>query len=248
MATFKTTSKDNTEVEVIIAGARATASNLDISSTVYANYDNDTSNTYRLAEITVRDHFGSTNSNGFGDLIFRTNGSGLLGTSIENRMVILYNGNVGINKMEPSYTLDVDGTANVSNLLIQGKVVNAGRQPVVSGFTPITVTESNVYTKVFSYIIKPTLSGIPSQVDVSAFLQPKAGENTSSSNFTYNLRAIDFTNNKVLGFQVRSNESVLINSFTLSNVSTSNTFVLELQTKKNQGGTQVVIDAVNVLF
>lgn len=248
MATFKTTNKDFTETELIISGARATASNLDVASTVYGNYDNDTSNTYRLAEIAVRDNYGSTASNGFGNMIFRTNGTGGTGCNLQDRIVITHDGRVGINTINPQYTLEVDGAVNVSNLFVKGQVVNSGRQPTIQGFTPISVTESNVYTSVVPFIINPQASGIPTSITVSSYLLPKSGENVASSNFTYQLRAYDSTRNVVLGTQTRSNELRTPSTFTLSNVYAANTTTIELQAKKNNGGLYMIIDAVNIGF
>lgn len=251
MATFKTLNKDNTEVEVIIAGARSSSSNQEISSTIYANYDSDTSNTYRLAEITVRDHFGNSASNGFGDMVFRTNSEGVTGalTNNQNRMILTYDGNLGINNMNPAYRLDVDHTGNFkSNMYIRERRVNAG-QPAIQGFTPVSITESNVYTRIFSYITNPYEAIIlPKTVSIVASLYPIPKEDITSSNFSYWVRAYDSTHNVELGKELRSNAESTTSTFSLSNVNLFHQSIVELQVKKNNGGLHVSVDAVNIGF
>ncbi|NBX51869.1 hypothetical protein EBT25_18495 [bacterium] len=112
---FRTVNQDNSTSEVTIAGARSHASNnQDIATLVFKNYDADTSNSYRLATISARDAFGTTDSNGFGNLVFSTNQTGTLSNTLHDRLVITHQGYVGINTLTPQYHLDVNGNINIA--------------------------------------------------------------------------------------------------------------------------------------
>jgi hypothetical protein len=115
---FKTTNKDNTDTECRIIGARSKDSNADVASLVLENYDDDSKLTYRLAEVAARDHFGNAEKNGFGDLIFKTNSTGGNNKNAPTeKMCVSYNGNVGINTLQPMTKLDVNGDASLSNVI-----------------------------------------------------------------------------------------------------------------------------------
>lgn len=68
---FRVTNTDNKENTVIIQGAFAQNSNVDVASLIFQNYDHDTQQRYDLAEVAVRDAYGSASSNGYGRFIVR---------------------------------------------------------------------------------------------------------------------------------------------------------------------------------
>jgi len=117
---FRTIATDNTDNEVVIQGARSKNSNADVASLVFRNYDDDTKMTYRMAEIAVRDAYANAQSNGFGNLIFYTNGDGTTSNAISERMIIDYQGNVGIATLVPNYKLHVNGDIKLDGTLILG--------------------------------------------------------------------------------------------------------------------------------
>lgn len=237
MSTFKTLNKDNTEVEIVIAGARAQSSNYDISSATFANYDNDTSNTYRLAEIAVKDAFGNASSNGFGNLFFRTNGTGVLGSNISDRMVILWNGNIGISNMNPQYKLDVEGVMRVSsNILVGSNTIDQvidDKVATLSGgnaapmllqtTSSLIIKEPSAFRTISSYIMKHT----PSNVIISA----------KSVESEYNVRAYNVNMRQVLGAKTFSNVSMEVQNVPLSNMGSTVNHTIEVQV---QGSNLVV--------
>ena len=242
MSTFKTVNKDNTEVEIIIAGARAQSSNYDISSAAFANYDNDTSNTYRLAEIAVRDAFGNTSSNGFGNLFFRTNGTGVLGSNITDRMVIMWNGNIGVSNMNPQYNLDIEGVMRVSSNILLGsntihKVINdkvatlsgGNAAPMLLQTTSsLIIKEPSAFRTISSYIMKHT----PSNVIISS--------RTIESEYV--VRAYNVDMRQVLGSNTFSNTSLEVQNVPLSNMGSTVNHTIELQVR----GSNVVVGGYSI--
>lgn len=69
---FKTFAKNNKDTHIYIQGAYSQNSNTDICGIVFQNYDADTSLIYDMARIGVKDHWGGTLLNGYGDLVFST--------------------------------------------------------------------------------------------------------------------------------------------------------------------------------
>lgn len=113
---FRTTSKDNQENAIFIQGAFSKNTTSDIASIVFQNYDDDTHVKYNLGKVSVRDHFGDSNINGVGDLLFST--KNISESNFQERMRILYNGNVGIGTSDPLTPLHI-----VGNTTIQGNVL-----------------------------------------------------------------------------------------------------------------------------
>ena len=74
--------------------------------------------------------------------------------------------NLGINTSNPAYTLDVKGTINASNILINGEPVSAGLALNTSNFAACNITCSNLYsdtsaaTKVLTVSIDPINTGV----------------------------------------------------------------------------------------
>lgn len=185
---FRTLNTDNTDAEYIIVGARSQNSNLDCASIVLANYDDDTKQTYRLGEIAIRDHYGNSTQNGFGNMIFKTNGTGGL-TSVEDRMIIMNNGNIGIGTNNPQAKLHVNGDmlANITSMqtIPQTKITSTDFETIYSWITPSTVSKVSVYTSI-------------------------------SDSGSYDMRIID-TSNNILGALTASNTILTIYDIPLSN-------------------------------
>lgn len=227
MSTIRTLVKDNFDTELQIQGARAQNSNDDIASVVFTNYDNDTSNIYRLAEIVTRDNFGSAASNGCGNIVMKTNPDG--GSNLVDRMVVKCNGYVGINTPEPISHLHVVGNITACNLLYS-------TQPIFYPFTKQLATYSNVYTNVYSWQAdnRPL-----SNVDVRAF-----AVGASSS---YVLRLYDVDVNSEIGktpFALSNTKAVMVTIAAASNNTRSNQS-LELHV---QGTGSVLLDGMMVRF
>lgn len=83
---------------------------------VFGNYDDDSKLSYRLGEICVRDHYGDSSNDGFGNMYFRTNGTGTTGTLSNSPMCIMHNGRIGMGTVNPSTTCDVMGTLRTQNI------------------------------------------------------------------------------------------------------------------------------------
>jgi len=115
MSTIRTLLKDGFDTELQIQGARSQNSNDDISSVVFTNYDNDTSNVYRMAEIVMRDNYGSSNLHGYGNIVIKTGNTG--GSNLTERMVIKHGGHVGIGTLNPCHLFDVNGNALIRGTL-----------------------------------------------------------------------------------------------------------------------------------
>jgi hypothetical protein len=104
---FKTLAKDNATNKILIQGSVSKNKDKDISGIVFQNYDEDIHETFNMASIIVRDHDGSAELNGRGDLALCTSvGS----NNIQERFRIDCMGNVGIGTTKPIYSLDVAGT------------------------------------------------------------------------------------------------------------------------------------------
>lgn len=110
---FTTLSKDKAVTTVVIQGAQAQYNVGEIAQIVFRNFDNDTAIVYPMAQIGMMDSFGTSNMNGFGSLVFRTN---QLGTASNNAlipaMIIDHQGFVGIGRdIKPTRPLHVNGRA-----------------------------------------------------------------------------------------------------------------------------------------
>jgi hypothetical protein len=112
---FKVRTLDNTSNLVLIQGAYSANSNVDIAQLILQNYDNDTAKFYNMGSITVRDHFGDSNNNGLGDLLFKTSEEG---SNLYERMRITYDGKIGVGTANPDRDFVVQGDAKITGSLI----------------------------------------------------------------------------------------------------------------------------------
>lgn len=67
------------------------------------NYDNDTSNIFRMVEIVMRDNYGSSNQNGYGNLVIKTGNTG--DSVLSERVIVKHNGYVGVWHIEPMLSM-----------------------------------------------------------------------------------------------------------------------------------------------
>ena len=109
----------------------------------FANYDDDTHLIYKLAEISAYDHFGTSFSNGFGDLAFKTNSTGTTSDDISIQMILDYSGNVGIGTNHPQEKLHVVGCITACNAVFPEATVS---NLVASNATITSITSSNIAT------------------------------------------------------------------------------------------------------
>jgi hypothetical protein len=142
---FRVTNKDGSDNAVIIQGARARSTSNNIASVVFQNYDDDTKVVYNMASIGVRDHFGSGESNGFGDLLLMTRNTS---NALAEHFRLTYDGKVGLGASNPQYKLHVEGDVYVSNKIITNEIQANIYTEVVSQSNNVVsdiITASNAY-------------------------------------------------------------------------------------------------------
>jgi microcystin-dependent protein len=122
---FRSRAKDNSEYVVSIQGSRARSTFSNIASVLFQNFDDDSSKRYDMAKITVRDHYGNSNLDGFGDIVFETRPDD--SSNLYHRMSILNNGTLvlGDSNIIPQFfddvgsnvsvRMDVDGSARLQD-------------------------------------------------------------------------------------------------------------------------------------
>jgi hypothetical protein len=111
---FRSILKDGSTNNIFIQGSQSQSSN-DVAGIIFQNYDDDNQTTYDMASISLKDHFGDSNSNGFGDIAFKTSG---LDHVLTEHMRISYNGNIGIHTSVPLYPLHIMGDLCVTGSII----------------------------------------------------------------------------------------------------------------------------------
>jgi hypothetical protein len=110
---FKILNNTNKENIIRIQGARQSIDS-PFATLNFQNYDVDTATIYDMASISCFDHFADSSNNGYGDLVFRTNGTGT--SNIEERMRILHNGKVNIgSNIASDSILNVGGNLTVTS-------------------------------------------------------------------------------------------------------------------------------------
>lgn len=233
----KTVNKDNTEVEYQIFGARSKNAYADVASLVLGNYDDDTRSNYRLVELVARDNFGTSESNGYGNFFIRTNGTGSSNPNdLINRVSVLHNGNVGINTVNPRFTLDVAGTIACSNIIIEN------RQFEIQAPVQNKVYSTGVYEVVSTSFLKNPYNAI-----FISHLEPILLSDVASSNFNYKVRFYDNTTRTILYESTFSNSQPQSYNVTLSNIMTSNVNI-EMHVCKDNIGDHVSINMLTYIL
>jgi len=89
---FRSKATDDSEYVVSVQGARARSTCSNISSILFRNYDKDSDKVYDMAKIAVRDHYGNSNQDGFGDIVFETKRDDT--TDLKHSMSVINSGQV----------------------------------------------------------------------------------------------------------------------------------------------------------
>lgn len=131
---FKVTNKDNKGNSVFIQGSYSRSTSNDISSITFQNYDDDTKATYNIARISSRDSYGNCNLNGYGEMLFMTNGDG---SNLSERMRIKSSGYIcmGIDAPLNNSLLSINGATSISSDLNVGQTANVQDIVVSSNVT-----------------------------------------------------------------------------------------------------------------
>ena len=136
---FKTIFKDNANNNIIVQGARSKNVSSNIATLLFQNFDDDVDTVFNMGSIGVRDHFGNSACNGYGDLVFETgmgedvtntgngneNGNGNGNGGVKSRKAVntlyerarlTYDGRLGIGTTTPQHPLHVEGTAQCTHI------------------------------------------------------------------------------------------------------------------------------------
>lgn len=124
---FRSKATDDSEYVISIQGSRARSTCSNISSILFRNFDNDSETVYDMAKIAVRDHYGNSNQNGFGDIVFETKRDDT--TDLKHSMSVINSGQVVIGDNCISDTseqvlhslLTVQGALDVQELRLSSK-------------------------------------------------------------------------------------------------------------------------------
>jgi predicted acyltransferase (DUF342 family) len=131
---FKVTNKDNKGNSVFIQGSYSRNTTNDVSSVTFQNYDDDSKSTYNIARISSRDAYGNCNLNGYGELLFMTNGDG---SNLSERMRIKSSGYICMGMDTPlnDSLLSINGSTSIANDLNVGQTANLSSLIVSSNVT-----------------------------------------------------------------------------------------------------------------
>lgn len=176
---------------------------------------------------------------------------------------------IGIGTTNPLYDLDVRGNLNVTQNLIVYETIFASNvqgigtisaqnisscnmvfrnEPSMQTFAPVKVSYDTYY-KTFSWLYRGTENSIReiNNVYVQSHLYTGCNEASylQSSNFGYDMRVMDITNNTLLSQKGFSNSTPETQVLSLSNLQPVNC-TLELQVRKKAFGEYVNIDALTI--
>lgn len=246
MTTIRTVLKDNFDTELQIQGARSQNSNDDIASVAFLNFDNDTSNIFRMAEIVMRDYYGNYTSNGYGNMIFKTSSSN---GNIQDRMMLTSFGNLGVNYPYPDARLCIGGDAKINNIYTSNIFASNIVYKNEPTFYPVTNNQItyNVFTKMFSWVYNGSESNIRTIKDVGVRSSLRSFDSRITSNLNYTLRVYDTLNNKTIGSMLFSNINPEVCYIPLSNIAKVDN-VFEIHAKKGASGDYINVDGVIIRY
>jgi hypothetical protein len=255
---FRVRTKDDTTNNVFIQGARSTDSVSDIACLVFQNYDFDDAITHNMASICLKDHYGTVNQNGFGDLVFKTAENSIL----NEHMRINYSGNIGIGINKPEYKLHVAGTTKVTTLIADNIITNTistcnitnptvssldeigifFAQKKVSKMTDVFVTVASMSTQ-----FKTSSAYRTKLVSFTTHLEPNSNDDINSSNFFYNVRLMDVTSHMLRGSYTYSNSKPKYMQETIAWNDDDDLHNLDLQVKKNSSGLWISMASCGII-
>lgn len=216
--------------DAILAGNLTTMSNVTLGASASSNTININGRTSITA--TDSDYAMNINQTGSGSLIsIQRNGV--------PRFVALNNGYVGIGVSNPSKVLEVNGDVNVIGHIYQNDSL-VQSSPVILSFPKIRET-SKSFKSVLSWMNN---SKSINNLYVCSFLTKNTNDDINSSNFMYNLRVYDATNNQILHTSTHSNQSSSNLLLTLSNVTSNALISMELHSQVGSVGNYVCIENV----
>lgn len=216
--------------DAILAGNLTTMSNVTLGDSTSSNVIN----------INGRTTFNTHHSNY--SVIVNQTGTGNLLSIQKNgvqKIVVLSNGNLGIGTSNPITALEVNGDVRLTGNIYQNNNLLQS-SPVVLSFPRIKET-SKSYKSVISWINN---SKSIDNLYVKSFITAKNTDNVSNSNFKYNLRIYDSTNNIILHTSSHSNQTPSNLFLTLSNVTSNAIISMELHSQVGIIGNYVCIENV----
>lgn len=216
--------------DAILAGNLTTMSNVTLGYSTSSNTIN----------VNGRTTFNTHHSN-YSVIINQTGTGNLLSIQKNSvqKIVVLSNGNLGIGTSNPSSTLEVNGDLKLTGNIYQNNSLLQS-SPVVLSFPRIKET-SKSYKSLISWINN---SKSIDNLYVKSFITAKKTDNVSSSNFKYNLRIYDSTNNIILHTSSHSNQTPSNLFLTLSNVTSNAIISMELHSQVGVIGNYVCIENV----
>jgi len=216
--------------DAILAGNLTTMSNVTLG-------DSTSSNTITINGRTTI----SANHSNYAFNINQTGSGNLLSIQRNGvpRIVALNNGYVGIGVSNPIKALEVNGDVNVIGSIYQNNSLLQS-SPVVLSFPKIRET-SKSYKSILSWINN---SKSIDSLHVTSFISANSTDDITSSNFKYNLRVYDATNNLVLHASSHSNQTSSNLMLTLSNVLSNGVVSMELHSQLGSVGNYVCIENV----
>ncbi len=239
---FRTINKDGANNAVFIQGAQSKSPDSNIASIVFQNYDDDSKMIYNMASIAVRDHFGNTNQDGYGDLIFLTHNSATDPKALSEQIRLTYNGNVGLGTSTPQAKLHVDGSLYVSGPIVAPSLTITNR--ALQKTTPL-------YNSAFTY------NALVPDIFTSIKVFPRQDAQTVDalqftsyvSSGTYTLRLFNVSQNVVLGTSPTLSNTATPQSTTITVLSDNSPLagdILEFQASASTTNAIVYIDNLSV--
>ena len=226
---FKVLNSTNKENIIKIQGSKQVDS-APFASLQFQNYDEDTLKTYNMAAISCYDHFGNVESNGFGDIVFRTNGTGT--SNLEERMRIMYNGDIIVgssNSSNQGVKLFVGGNIEVASNITAPYIAVKRLEAVTrrlrfngsngpDSFITVEIDASNIVSGTLSQSVlpsSPTFSNVSTNtvqaISVSATKMNFVGQ---SNQITYSLSSLP----SIYNFQDWNDYTPIITTVALSNI------------------------------
>ena len=216
--------------DAILAGNLTTMSNVTLGGSTSSNSINVNGHT------TFNTHHSNyslvINQTGTGDLLS-------IQKNAVHKIVALNNGNVGIGTSNPSKVLEVNGDVNFIGDIYQNNNLLVS-SPVVLSFNKIKET-SKSFKSIISWINN---SKNINNIYVRSFITAKNTDNVSNSNFKYDLRIYDNTNNIILHTSSHSNQTPSNLFLTLSNPTSNAITSMELHCQVGIIGNYVCIENV----